>query len=68
MLDNGSFFLEVWHNVHNSRSEYSEVVSHTTTAFMLPMLLLLEFCFYRTTHDADLDVQLVVLHPELVLL
>ena len=35
---------------------------------MLPMLLLLAFCFYRTTHDFGLGVQLIVLHSELALL
>ena len=38
-----------------------------TTVFTLPILLLLAFCFYRTTHDLDL-VQLLVPHSELVLL
>ena len=32
------------------------------------MLLILAFCFYRTTHDLGLGLQLLVLHSELVLL
>ena len=36
--------------------------------FILPMLLLLASCFYRTTHDLGLGLQLAVPHSELVLL
>ena len=31
---------------------------------MLSMLLLLEFCYYITTHDLGLGLQLLVLHSE----
>ena len=39
-----------------------------TTVFMLPMLLLLEFCSDRTTHDLTLGLQLLVVHSKMVLL
>ena len=39
-----------------------------TTVFILPILLLLASCFYRTAHDLGLGLLLTVLHSELVLL
>ena len=39
-----------------------------TTVFILPILLLPEFCFYRTTHDLGLGLQQLILPSELVLL
>ena len=36
-----------------------------TAVFTLPMLLLLEFWFDRTTHDLGLGLQLLLPHSEL---
>ena len=55
-------------NVHSSRVLCSEVLSYTNYGLYCRFLLLLAFCFYRTTHDLGLGLQLIVLHSELVLL
>ena len=65
------FFLPsfpVADNIHNTRVLCSEGYPTPTTVFILPMLLLLAFCFYRTAHDVGLGLQLTVLDSELVLL
>ena len=56
--------LPVAHDVHSSHINVLRQYPAPTTVFILPILLLQELCFYRTTHDLGLGVQLLVLHPE----